>query len=57
MAGAERHHTDQAGRDHRAGLLQVSAVPGLLLPHVPGHRALRGHTRPHLPARHAQLYW
>lgn len=56
FAGLQWYHINKVRRYHNPGTFQVTDLPGLLLQDVLGHRASRGHTRPHLPPCAAQLY-
>lgn len=55
--GVEWHHFDKVRGNHRPGLCQVPAVPGLLLPDVPGYSCVWGHPRVDFSTSSIKLYW
>ena len=57
VLGAEWNHADKARWHHRAGVLSLTALPGVLFPHVHGHRLVWCPARPRLPARLPRLLW
>ena len=55
--GPEWDHADEARRHFRAGILSLTALPGVLLPHVYGNRGVWSTAWSRFPSRLPHLCW